>query len=315
MFLTVEQLRKDFGSKTVLHDINFTMAEGELLSILGPSGCGKSTLLRCIGGFESLSNGSIKLDGEELSSVPAEDRPVATVFQTYGLFPHMTVLNNIIYGLKFKQVSKKEAIERGRDILKLLELEGYQHKRIQELSGGEQQRVALGRSLIVKPQLLLLDEPLSNLDERLRVSMREEIKKIQQKFNIATIFVTHDQEEAFAIADRIILMESGRISQMGTAEEIYNHPASSFSLAFIGQSNVLETSGCYVRPEKIKITNQTPVNGSIVRKQFKGDTIEYRVAYEENQFLDILVLNNGENEFELYEEVYIEFEPQKIRRR
>lgn len=284
MYLKLDNLSKSFGDKKVLDNLSLEINKGELISLLGPSGCGKTTALKLIGGFLKEDCGSIQIDGEEMIGIAPELRPVSTVFQSYALFPHMTVLQNVIYGLKFKGYKKKDAIIEGEKYLAMVDLLPHKNKKIGQLSGGQQQRVALIRSLIVKPKVLLLDEPLSNLDAKLRVKMREEIKSIQKKFNITMIFVTHDQEEAMSISDKIAVMNDGKLEQIGSAEEIYNKPANAFVLDFIGNSNIIKAEDgttIFVRPECIKITkNSGDVPGKIISRVFMGSYVTYIVQTE-----------------------------------
>ena len=234
MYLELSHLSKSFGDRRVLHDLSLGLERGELACILGASGCGKTTTLNLIGGFLTPDEGRICLDGADITRLPPEARPVTTVFQSYALFPHMTVLENVIYGLKFRGVKKAQAREKGRDYLALVGLEEYAGARVHQISGGQQQRVALARALIVEPKLCLLDEPFSNLDAALRLRMRGELKKLQRELGITMVFVTHDQEEAMLLADQMALLEEGRLVQYGTPEEIYHHPATPEVSAFLG---------------------------------------------------------------------------------
>lgn len=279
MYLELKALSKSYQRKEAVKNISFGVKKGSLLSLLGPSGCGKTTILKAIGGFISIDSGSILLDGIDITHEQPENRPVSTVFQSYGLFPHMNVLANIMYGLKFQGIPKKERLLLGMEMLERMRLTGYEKKRIAELSGGEQQRVALARSLIIKPKLLLLDEPLSNLDAKLRISMREEIKRVQKEFQITTVFVTHDQSEAFELADSIILMDKGCIMQEGNAQDLYNTPKNSFVREFIGLSNKIDT--LYIRPERIAVSKfrsqGSDAAAEITEVIFKGEIIELQL--------------------------------------
>ena len=252
------------------------------------------------------------MDGNDITNKEPENRNVSTVFQSYGLFAHMNVLSNIIYGLKFKRIPKAQRIAMGREIMTTVGLEGYEKKQIGELSGGEQQRVALARSLIIKPKLLLLDEPLSNLDTKLRIAMRKEIQRVQKTFKITTVFVTHDQAEAFEIADKIILMNEGRIMQTGTADELYNKPANEFVLNFIGAANKLDSH--YVRPEKISVAKAPDAEhteaADITNIVFRGETIELVVKTHEAT-LSAFVLNNNES-YRIGERVFLRYSPEQM---
>ncbi len=216
-------------------EVSFQLRQGELLTLLGPSGCGKTTTLRMVGGFETPTAGQILLEGKDISNVPPNHRDTAMVFQSYALFPHMTVFENVAYGLHLRKMSRRAIGDKVRQILSLVGLEGMEHRPPGALSGGQQQRVALARALVVEPSVLLLDEPLSNLDAKLRTQMRVEIRKIQQELNITSIYVTHDQEEAMCLSDRIAVMHRGRIDQIGTPVEVYARPATRFVADFMGK--------------------------------------------------------------------------------
>ena len=228
---------KDFYA---VHDTSLDIAPGEFVTLLGPSGCGKTTTLRMIAGFESPDEGEIYLGDEAINILPPNQRDTAMVFQSYALLPHYNVFDNVAYGLKLRKVPKEEIKERVTKILELVELSGMEARMTNQLSGGQQQRVALARALVLEPSVLLFDEPLSNLDAKLRVSMRTEIRRIQQKTGITAVYVTHDQSEAMALSDRIIIMNKGVVAQMGTPQEIYYHPNSEFVADFIGEANFLK---------------------------------------------------------------------------
>lgn len=280
MYLRIKNLVKAFNNIKVVDNINLELEKGKLLCLLGPSGCGKTTTLKMIGGFLKQDKGSIIIENEDISKVSPEVRPASTVFQSYALFPHMNVMENIIYGLKFKGYSKKEALKKGEEYLKIIGLSEFKNKKISQLSGGQQQRVALARSLILNPKVLLLDEPLSNLDAKLRVKMRKEIKEIQSKFNMTMIFVTHDQEEALSIADYLAVMNKGELIQVGTPEEIYNNPKNEFVASFIGNINKVNINNKIelIRPEQITINkSRGDKKGRIKYKQFLGSYVNYFV--------------------------------------
>ena len=238
-YIEFKNVVKQFGKNTVLNEINLDINKGELVTLLGPSGCGKSTLLRCLSGLESVTSGQIILDGQDITALPPERRPVSTVFQSYGLFPHMSVLQNVTYGLKFRGYSRAEAKEKGRRYLSLVGLAERENARIGELSGGQQQRVELARALIVEPKLCLLDEPLSNLDAALRVRMRGELKRLQRELGTTMVFVTHDQEEALILADSIAVMSEGELLQLGSAEEVFRRPANNYIASFLGLNDIV----------------------------------------------------------------------------
>lgn len=234
MYLELEHLEKQFGDKPVVRGLTLGLARGELLCILGPSGCGKTTTLNMIGGFLAPDRGRILLDGQDITALPPERRPVSTVFQSYGLFPHMTVLQNVTYGLKFRSMSREQIRDKGMAYLELVGLADRAKSRIHALSGGQQQRVALARALAVEPKLCLLDEPFSNLDAALRTKMRHELKRLQRELGITMVFVTHDQEEALILADTIAVMEEGVLAQIDAPDRLYQHPASPSVARFLG---------------------------------------------------------------------------------
>lgn len=233
MFLKVTYLNSTKGNDSPIFDINYSLDKGEILCIIGPSGSGKTRMLRAIGGFVKIDSAIIELDNENITSIEPENRGVATVFQTYDLFPHMNVIENVTYGLDPKQFSESERNQIGSEMLKRVGLAGFEARDSQQLSGGEQQRVAIARALAVKPKLLLLDEPFSNLDPKRRLSMRQEIKDYQNQTGTTIIYVTHNLEEAFAVADKIIVMNEGKIQQFGTPDEIINMPANDFVREFV----------------------------------------------------------------------------------
>ncbi|MCA1299470.1 ABC transporter ATP-binding protein [Stappia indica] len=232
-------VRKCFGTFTAIHDLDLDIEPGTLVTLLGPSGCGKTTTLRMLAGLETPTSGSIEIGGRDVTRLPANERDVAMVFQSYALFPHMSVLDNVAYGLQAGGQSKAEARENADAGLTLVGLGGYGGRLPAELSGGQQQRVAVARALVLEPQVLLLDEPLSNLDARLRRRVRTEIRELQQRLGFTAVYVTHDQEEALAVSDRIVVMDSGRIAQQGPPRELYEAPVSEFIADFMGEANVL----------------------------------------------------------------------------
>jgi len=236
----VEKLNKNFGSTPILKDISFEIEEGEFVCFLGPSGCGKTTLLLCLAGLESPSSGEIYKNGQVITSAPPSQRDVGIVFQSYALFPNLSVYDNIAFGLVNLKWAKDKVREAVRGLVSLLSLEGHEDKYPSQLSGGQQQRVALARALAVSPSLLLLDEPLSALDAQVRARLRNEIRDLQQRLKITTVMVTHDQEEAQTLADRIVLLNEGRIEQIGTPWQIYNEPATPFVADFMGVSNLIQ---------------------------------------------------------------------------
>ena len=264
---------KNFDGQIVLKGINLDIDEKEFVTLLGPSGCGKTTLLRILGGFLDADEGSVMFDGEEISKKPPYERELNTVFQKYALFPHLSVYENIAFGLKIKKMSKDVIEQKVMKMLKLIGLEGYENKNVTFLSGGQQQRVAIARALVNEPKVLLLDEPLAALDLKLRKEMQYELKRIQQEVGITFIFVTHDQEEALTMSDKIVVMKGGEIQQVVTPEEIYNEPANRFVAEFIGESNIL--SGIMLKDYKVRFDDIT------------FDCVDF--GYKENENVDVVI--------------------------
>lgn len=270
MYLKIENISKIFEKGRGVKNISFQLEKGELVSFLGPSGCGKTTLLNIIGGFVKNDSGSIYLEDKDITEYPPEKREIVTVFQNYALFPHMNVVENVKYGLKYRGYNKEEQIKLAKEYLKIVGLEGYEKNSVGELSGGQQQRVALARALVLQPKILLLDEPFSNLDAKLKIAMREEIKELQKRLGISMIFVTHDQEEALSISDRIVVMSNGEIVQIGKPEEIYYSPKNRYVAEFIGKINFLEIGN--KRPEEIKMRRNNSGDAIILNREFMGAT-------------------------------------------
>lgn len=271
----LDDVSKEYATTTALDDVSLTVREGEFFTLVGPSGCGKTTTLRLVGGFESPTEGTVRLDGEDVSAVPPEDRDVGIVFQSYALFPHMTVGENVAYGLKF--VSPPGGVstdERVTELLDLVDLSGMEDRDPEQLSGGQKQRVAMARALAPGPKVLLLDEPMSALDAELRERLRLEIRRIQQELGITTIYVTHDQEEALAISDRVAVMSGGTVEQVGTPRDIYHRPETRFVAEFIGDNNVFTGRVCAVHA--VDESGQTPatvdvdLSGTIVTVSLDG---------------------------------------------
>ena len=253
VLLQIRHLSKSYGDTQILQNINLDIYDGEFLTLLGPSGCGKTTLLRLIGGFELPNAGSLHLEGVDIAGLPAEKRPINTVFQQYALFPHMNVYDNIAYGLKLKGVHKTEIDQRVREALAMVQLDHTINRRPQDLSGGQQQRIAIARAVVNRPKMLLLDEPLSALDAKLREQMQSELKRLQRELGITFVFVTHDQQEALSMSDRIAVMKNGVFQQIDTPIGIYESPANLFTASFIGETNLFKGKVLEVNPATIKV--------------------------------------------------------------
>lgn len=284
-------------NKQILKNLSLEIQDGELLSILGPSGCGKTTMLRLISGLLDMQDGSIEVAGKNISRVPVYKRNFGMVFQSYALFPHMTIFQNVAFGLKRKKLSKTEISEKTLSILETTGLADLKDRMPNELSGGQQQRVSLARALAINPDVLLLDEPLSNLDAKLRIEMREEISRLQKKMKMTTIFVTHDQEECFAISDRVAVMNQGKIEQLDSPQNIYQHPRTKFVAEFIGYENFIPKTwarehnwkynddvagdNLTIRPENIEVgTGNNLITGEVLAKNFLGNCYQYIVRTE-----------------------------------
>src|SRR5450432_625203 len=239
-YLSIEALTVSYGATRVLDQVSLGVERGEMIALLGSSGCGKTTLLRSIAGFVMPDSGSIHVDGKDITRLPPEARETAMMFQSYALWPHMSVMDNIAYGLRMRNWKKDAIADRVAEMLKLLQLEGFGPRPVTQLSGGQRQRVALGRALAVDPRLLLLDEPMSNLDYKVRIELRHELRALQQRIGITAVYVTHDREEALTLAERIAVIDAGRIVQFGAPEEIFHHPTSAFVAGFMGADNALD---------------------------------------------------------------------------
>lgn len=315
-FLELKNLKKYFGDVKAVDDISISIGKGELVSFIGPSGCGKTTLLRTIGGFHRQDAGNVVLDGEIIDDLPPEKRSTGMVFQNYALFPHMTVYKNVAYGLKQKKVKKADRHELIMNALEQVELADHGKRKPSELSGGQQQRVAIARCLVLEPKVLLLDEPLSNLDAKLRLVLREEIRKIKDKLNLTVIFVTHDQEEAISISDRIVVLNKGSIQQLDKPSVVYNRPKNKFVSTFVGNSNFLTGSivekenqkrfendiisfpvdesfinnnvdeiTLLVRPEQVKLNKESSIQGEITNIIYNGNFVRYFIRINEQEFM------------------------------
>lgn len=293
--ITLEALRKNFGNTEVIHGIDIDIAEGEFIVIVGPSGCGKSTLLRMVAGLETVTHGEVRINGARVNEKEPMDRNIAMVFQNYALYPHMNVFDNMAYGLKIAHTPKAEIAERVQVAAKMLQLEPYLMRKPRDLSGGQRQRVAMGRAIVRKPAVFLFDEPLSNLDAKLRVQMRLEIKALQRELGVTSLYVTHDQVEAMTLADRMIVMNDGYADQIGVPLEVYENPATTFVASFIGSPPMNFIPGPMVGAGNGRVLGIRPEHLSLNPKS--GAQFSARVRYTEAlgaETLVHLVLDNGE---------------------
>ncbi|WP_165667739.1 ABC transporter ATP-binding protein [Metapseudomonas otitidis] len=302
-FLSIRGLHKRYGQTTIFTDIDCEIGKGEFVTLLGPSGCGKSTLLRCIAGLTEVDGGQILLDGQDLVPLSPQKRGIGMVFQSYALFPNMTAAQNVAFGLRMQKVGKDDSARRVQEALAMVELDQHAERYPHQLSGGQCQRVALARSLVTRPRLLLLDEPLSALDARIRKHLREQIRSIQQELGLTTLFVTHDQEEALTLSDRIFLMNAGRIVQSGDAETLYTAPVDAFAAGFIGNYNLLEAEAASrllqrpvsarvaIRPEAIAL-GEGGIEAEVRSHSLLGNVIRYRVQAQGVELL-VDVLNRS----------------------
>jgi putative spermidine/putrescine transport system ATP-binding protein len=299
--IRLRNVRKSYGDVLAVAGTELEVRRGEFFTLLGPSGSGKTTLLRLIAGFERPDSGVIELGGRDVTGVPPYQRNVNTVFQDYALFPHMSVADNIEYGLKIRKVPKEERAQRAQEALEVVRLSGLGARKPQQLSGGQRQRVALARAIVNRPDVLLLDEPLGALDLKLRQEMQSELKRIERQLAITFLYVTHDQEEALTMSDRIAILDHGRIEQVGTPVDVYERPASDFVAGFIGISNVIERDGHHitVRPEKIKILDEGETiadgehveSGTIAEVVYVGMVTRFRVSLDAGGELIVAVQN------------------------
>ena len=289
---------KYYHDTSVLHNINLSIKNGEFLTLLGPSGCGKTTLLRLISGFEEPSNGKIFIGGQDMHGIPPNHRYVNTVFQSYALFPHMTVFDNVAFGLRCKGMHAAEVTDRVHDALRMVKLDTYVHRKPNQLSGGQQQRVAIARAAVNKPLVLLLDEPLSSLDYRLRKSMQLELKMLQVELGITFIFVTHDQEEALSMSDRVAVMHEGNIAQIGSPREVYEEPTNLAVAKFIGEANIFETELIRADEKFLEVVIEGKPFKFKNRKAFKtGDDIVTLVRPEDLQVWALSEVTDTQNMF------------------
>ena len=339
-----ENITKKFNETVAVDNVSCIFEAGTLTTLLGPSGCGKTTSLRIIAGLERATSGKILVDNEDVTILPATDRYVSMVFQSYALFPHMSVIENVSYGLKMINVNKEEYTEKALETLKLVNLDGYENRMPSELSGGQQQRVAVARAIVLKPKVLLFDEPLSNLDAKLRRQVREDIREIQQKLGVTTIYVTHDQEEALAISDKVIVMNKAVIAQQGSPKDLYNFPKNKFVANFIGDANdvsaeiINKQSDTYelklaemsvkiksnqdlngkvtlaLRPEKIKIKRNNDnncIHATIKNASFVGSSYQYILN---SKIGNLYVVSGDTNDvFKVGEEVFLSINEKDIK--
>ena len=333
-YLQVSGFNKIYDDHPVFTDISFSLEKGEFVTLLGPSGCGKSTLMRGIAGLMPVDQGKLFINGEDVSDVPARYRGIAMVFQSYALFPNMNAWDNIAFGLKMQKMSSEKIKKRVAEAIELVELGGKEHRYPAELSGGQMQRVALARSLVVHPRTLLLDEPFSALDARIRKTLREQLRTIQKELSLTTLFVTHDQEEALILSDRILLMYNGKIVQSGTAEDIYTEPASVSVVKFIGNYNLLTPeqaqsslgittqSQIAIRPESIYVKEQGrqynagighEVTGQVKDHILLGNVIRYKVGVGEIELLVDLLNRSSERLFPIGSKLQLLFNMHEIR--
>ena len=339
-----ENITKKFNETTAVDNVSCKFEAGTLTTLLGPSGCGKTTSLRIIAGLERATSGKIFVDDEDVTLLPATDRDVSMVFQSYALFPHMSVIENVSYGLKMINVDKEEYIHKSLETLKLVNLEGYENRMPSELSGGQQQRVAVARAIVLEPKVLLFDEPLSNLDAKLRRQVREDIREIQQKLGVTTIYVTHDQEEALAISDKVIVMNNAVIAQEGSPKNLYNFPQNKFVANFIGDANVVtakiinkhsnsydlniaemnlivhsdmklnETVSVALRPEKILIDRAKTdncIHAKVNNASFVGNSYQYILNSAAGKLY--VISGDTNNIFKVGEEVYLNLNEQDVK--
>jgi putative spermidine/putrescine transport system ATP-binding protein len=340
--LRISKLSKTFGSSVAVSDFDLEVAEGEFVSLLGPSGCGKTTTLRCVAGLEQPTSGSICFGEHDVTALPSERRNIGMVFQNYALFPHMTVAENIGFGLQMRRVSKQQLSDRVRSVVEMVQLNGFEARFPRQLSGGQQQRVALARALVIEPAILLLDEPLANLDAKLREEMRSFIRSLQQKVRITTLYVTHDQAESMTMSDRVVVIFNGLIHQIGSPRDIYERPRTLEVARFIGQANLLDGSIAERRGERVEIRTalgdvtfeggEVPhaeavkvllrpeamsvgksgsgIKAHIVSEHFLGNMVDYRIALADGMHVSVHVM--GGQQFGVGTEVTITVDPRRV---
>ena len=344
--INIENVVKRLGKDTIINGLSLNIKEGEFFTLLGPSGCGKTTLLRMIIGFNSIEGGEIKLDDKLINNIPTNKRNMGMVFQNYAIFPHMSVKDNVAFGLKRQKMNKKEIDEKVDEILKIVKIDHLKERMPVKLSGGQQQRVALARAIVIHPEVLLMDEPLSNLDAKLRVEMRNAIKRIQQQIGITTVYVTHDQEEALAVSDRIAVMNGGVIQQIDTPKRIYQRPSNTFVATFIGQSNILDgqviknnseegikifdaffamtnlSKNCTnmedvkvsIRPEEfiLSMDNKDGIKGVVKSSVFLGINTNYFIELENGKEIEVIQASDALEAIPNDSTVYLKLQTEKI---
>nr|WP_255560214.1 ABC transporter ATP-binding protein [Reyranella sp. MMS21-HV4-11] len=323
--IVIDGATRTFGTVRAVDGVNLTVGEGEFFTLLGPSGCGKTTLLRMIAGFCELDAGQIRFGAKRIDTLPAHTRDIGMVFQNYAVFPNLTVAGNVAYGLKARKVPAAEVARRVEEALSLVQLGGYGERWPHQLSGGQLQRVAIARALVIRPQVLLFDEPLSNLDARLRVSMRAEIRELQKSLGITAIYVTHDQEEAMSVSDRIALMQSGRLEQVGAPAEIYRQPASRFAAEFMGTTNLLEpkvlglagTGMISLRPEALRLDAEAPsgwprLSGAVTHVEILGPITRFDVQLADGALIRVASLDEPHRTLAAGAQVTLAYDPARV---
>ncbi len=323
--IVIDGATRTFGTVRAVDGVNLTVGEGEFFTLLGPSGCGKTTLLRMIAGFCDLDAGQIRFGAKRIDTLPAHTRDIGMVFQNYAVFPNLTVAGNVAYGLKARKVPSAEVARRVEEALSLVQLGGYGERWPHQLSGGQLQRVAIARALVIRPQVLLFDEPLSNLDARLRVSMRAEIRELQKSLGITAIYVTHDQEEAMSVSDRIALMQSGKLEQVGAPAEIYRQPASRFAAEFMGTTNLLEpkvlglagTGMISLRPEALRLDAEAPsgwprLSGAVTHVEILGPITRFDVQLANGALIRVAALDEPHRTLAKDTQVTLAYDPARV---
>jgi ABC-type Fe3+/spermidine/putrescine transport system ATPase subunit len=323
--IVISGASRSFGTVRAVDGVSLAVGDGEFFTLLGPSGCGKTTLLRMIAGFCDLDGGEIRFGSERIDRLPAHVRDIGMVFQNYAVFPNLTVAGNVAYGLKARKVAAPEIARRVDEALALVQLQGYGGRWPHQLSGGQLQRVAIARALVIRPQVLLFDEPLSNLDARLRVSMRGEIRELQKSLGITAIYVTHDQEEAMSVSDRIALMNAGRLEQVGVPVDIYRHPVSRFAAEFMGTTNLLAARVLggggdelvSLRPEALRFAADAPpswpvLSGSVARLELLGPLVRLDVRLGDGTILKAALLDAPEYQVQVGAAVRLAYDPARL---